>query len=100
MEPTSREKKTDRLLFFDNVRSLAVLLVVLFHAAISYSNVVPWWYVVDSSRSQLFDVFTAILAVFVMPVLFFVAGYFALPSLQHKGPTAFLKSKFKRLGIP
>ncbi len=100
VEPTSREKKTDRLLFFDNVRSLAVLLVVLFHAAISYSNVVPWWYVVDSSRSQLFDVFIAILAVFVMPVLFFVAGYFALPSLQHKGPADFLKSKFKRLGIP
>ena len=100
MEPTSREKKTDRLFFFDNVRTLAVLLVVLFHAGISYSNVVPWWYVVDSSRSLLFDVFTAILAVFMMPVLFFVAGYFALPSLQAKGPTDFLKSKFKRLGIP
>ncbi|UCF16173.1 MAG: acyltransferase family protein, partial [Phycisphaerales bacterium] len=87
-------------LFFDNVRSLAVLLVVLFHAGISYSNVVPWWYVVDSNRSLLFDVFTAILAVFMMPVLFFVAGYFALPSLQDKGPADFLKSKFKRLGIP
>ena len=100
MEPASREKKTDRLLFFDNVRSLAVLLVVLFHAGISYSHVVPWWYVVDSSRSLLFDVFTAILAVFMMPVLFFVSGYFALPSLQRKGPADFLKSKFKRLGIP
>ena len=100
MKNTLQEKKTDRLLFFDNVRSLAVLLVVLFHAGISYSNVVPWWYVVDSSRSLLFDVFTAILAIFMMPVLFFVAGYFALPSLQKKGPKAFLKSKFKRLGIP
>ncbi len=87
-------------MFFDNVRSLTVLLVVMFHAGISYSNVVPWWYVVDSSRSLLFDVFTAILAVFMMPILFFVAGYFALPSLQEKGPTDFLKSKFKRFGIP
>jgi len=100
VEPASREKKTDRLLFFDNVRSLAVLLVVLFHAGISYSHVVPWWYVVDSSRSPLFDVSTAILAIFMMPVLFFVAGYFALPSLQAKGPADFLKNKFKRLGIP
>jgi glucan biosynthesis protein C len=96
----SPEKKTGRLLFFDNVRSLAVLLVVLFHAGISYSHVVPWWYVVDSSRSLFFDVLTAILAVLMMPILFFVAGYFALPSLQAKGPADFLKRKFKRLGIP
>ena len=100
VEHTSQKHKTSRLLFFDNVRSSVVLLVVLFHAAISYGNVVPWWYVVDSRRSQLFDVFTAILAVFMMPVLFFVAGYFALPSLQDKGPAAFLKSKIRRLGIP
>ena len=95
MKNTLRERKTDRLWFFDNVRSLAVLLVVLFHAGISYSHVVPWWYVVDSSRSLLFDVFTAILAVFIMPILFFAAGYFALPSLQAKGPAEFLKRKFK-----
>ena len=100
MEAVSGETKTGRLLFLDNVRSLAVLLVVLFHAGISYSRVVPWWYVVDSSRSVLFDLSTAILAVFMMPVLFFVAGYFALPSLQRKGPTAFLQGKFTRLGIP
>ncbi len=100
VEPTLRERQTDRLFFFDHARSLAVLLVVLFHAGISYSHVVPWWYVIDSSRSLFFDVLTAILAVFIMSILFFVAGYFALPSLQAKGPADFLKRKFKRLGIP
>jgi len=35
-----------------------------------------------------------------MPVLFFIAGYFALPSIQTKRPLEFMKNKLKRLGIP
>ena len=38
--------------------------------------------------------------VFIMSILFFIAGYFALPSLHKKGGGSFLKSKLKRLGIP
>jgi fucose 4-O-acetylase-like acetyltransferase len=32
-----------------------------------------------------------------MPVLFFVAGYFALPSMEKKGLWEFLKDKVRRL---
>ena len=35
-----------------------------------------------------------------MPVLYFVAGFFALPSLQRYGVTGFIKAKLKRLGAP
>jgi hypothetical protein len=38
--------------------------------------------------------------VFMMPVFFFVAGYFALPSLMKQGIWRFLKGKLRRLGIP
>jgi hypothetical protein len=38
--------------------------------------------------------------VFMMPVFFFVAGYFALPSLTKQGTWKFLKGKLRRLGIP
>jgi len=41
-----------------------------------------------------------IIDVFIMPVLFFIAGYFALPSIREKGTGVFLKDKFLRLGIP
>jgi hypothetical protein len=41
-----------------------------------------------------------ILDVFMMSILFFIAGYFALASLQKKGGRRFLEGKFKRLGIP
>jgi len=35
-----------------------------------------------------------------MLILFFIAGYFALPSLQKKGVKQFLTCKLKRLGLP
>jgi len=38
--------------------------------------------------------------VFMMSILFFIAGYFALPSLQKRRGRCFLEGKFKRLGIP
>ena len=40
------------------------------------------------------------LDVFLMLILFFIAGYFALPSLQKKGAKQFLTCKLKRLGLP
>jgi glucan biosynthesis protein C len=35
-----------------------------------------------------------------MPILFYIAGYFSLPTLRKGGPAPFVKGKFKRLGIP
>ena len=35
-----------------------------------------------------------------MPLLFFIAGYFAIPSLDRRGAKYFLKNKVIRLGIP
>jgi fucose 4-O-acetylase-like acetyltransferase len=34
------------------------------------------------------------------PLLFFIAGYFSLPSLKKKGAGAFIKDKIKQLMIP
>jgi glucan biosynthesis protein C len=38
--------------------------------------------------------------VFMMPLFFFVAGYFAMPSLERHGTWSFIKGKLRRLGIP
>lgn len=92
-------KDTDRILFLDNLRYLMVLLVVVLHAAVSYTKFVPWWCVKDSN-SVFFDILLLILDVFLMPVLYFIAGYFAILSFQKKGPRLFLKAKLKRLGLP
>jgi hypothetical protein len=78
-----------------------ILSVVVLHAGLAYSNLVPWWPVLDVSRSQFFDIFILIWDTFGIPVLYFIAGYFTLPTLRRrKSVGLFLSSKFKRLGIP
>ena len=88
-----------RVIFLDNLRYLMVLLVVVLHAAISYGNFVPWWCVKDTG-SVFIDILLLALDSFLMPVLYFIAGYFALPSFQQKGVGRFLQAKLTRLGLP
>ena len=61
---------------------------------------VLWWYVLDDHKSLLFTFLVVFLDSFPMSVLFFLAGYFALPSFNKKGPALFIKDKFMRLGLP
>ena len=98
------EKKTNtsqnRLIFFDNLRYLMVLLVLVFHSGVSYASLVAFWPYHDPNPSELINHTLPLLEVFMMSVLFFIAGYFVLPSLQKQGGRRFLAGKFKRLGIP
>jgi hypothetical protein len=90
---------TNRLLFFDMVRNLVMLSVVLYHSAGAYSTVAPYWPVHDGS-SIIADGIRELFDVFMMPVFFFLAGYFTLSSLNRQGTVRFLTGKFKRLGVP
>jgi len=90
-----------RLVFLDNLRAMAIVLVVVLHASITYMAFAPeWWYVLDPRRSLLLTAIVLLLDVPLMPALFFVAGYFALPSLQRRGTGGFIREKVVRLGIP
>lgn len=101
MIQTSPQTQENRILFLDNTRYLIIVFVVLLHAAASYGTILPWWYVRDAAANTIFfDIVDVIIDVFAMPVLFFIAGYFALPNIQKKGTSLFLKDKFRRLGIP
>lgn len=90
-----------RILFLDNLRSLMVLLVVVLHAGLSYSNINLWWPVPDANKSSFFDNYHFIFNTFALQFLYFIAGYFALPTLHRKlNAGFFVKSKLKSLGIP
>ena len=90
-----------RMWFFDNLRAFIVLLVAVFHVAMGYTTWnLPWWYVNDIQQSKVFDVFVLSTDVYMMPILFFIAGYFALPVLVKKGMTAFWRDKLWRIVIP
>jgi glucan biosynthesis protein C len=88
-----------RIAFLDNIRYLMIMFVVIYHSVAAYATVVPWWPYHDTSFLGA-DILREFLDVFMMPALFFVAGYFALPSAEKKGVWEFLKDKGRRLLIP
>jgi len=88
-----------RVAFLDHIRYLMVLLVVVYHSVAAYTTIAPHFPYHDTSAFAA-DITRELFDVFMMPVLFFVAGYFALRSLEKKGMSEFLKDKVKRLLIP
>ena len=89
-----------RLFFFDNLRYLMVLLVLVFHAGASYGSAVAFWPFHEANPLELIDLVMFLLDVFMMSVLFFIAGYFVLPSLRRRGAWRFIKGKLQQLGLP
>lgn len=90
-----------RLYFFDNLRAFVIVLVVVLHGSMAYMVGAPvWWYVIDSQNSLFFTILVLLVDVPIMLIMFFIAGYFALPSLFKRGPEKFLKEKFVRVGAP
>ena len=97
MIPTIHRPPGDRLHYLDNIRSLIIVFVVLFHAVLPYSQACPWWYVVDSKPISQAIYFMLFFEPILMPVLFFISGLLARPSYERKGPYRFMAGKVKRL---
>jgi len=89
----------NRVIFFDNLRWLFVLFVILEHSSNAYRNLI-WWPVADTDTSIIAGWVSAFSDAFAMPLLFYVAGYFAIPTIRKRGTLLFLRGKLKRLGIP
>ncbi len=99
--PTEQNSPSGRLYFLDNLKTFIILLVVFFHSAYAYSIYYSEdWFVVDTQKSLFFDVFIMVAFAFLMPVMFFVAGYFGNRSLARKGLLPFWRDKFYRIIIP
>ncbi|SMC49622.1 acyltransferase family protein [Sporomusa malonica] len=100
--PTNPPKTgLNRIYFLDNLRATIIIIVVLFHSAIPYMIHAPNdWYVISAQKNIIFDIFVAINDVYMMPIMFLAAGYFALPSLRRKSFSSFWIDKTRRLIIP
>jgi glucan biosynthesis protein C len=86
-----------RMVGLDFVRISALFGVILYHAAGAYSTNTPYWSVHDGS-SIIATGIRELVDVFIMPLFFFLAGYFTLGSLRKKGYWTFFKGKFWELG--
>ena len=85
----------------DHLRVFVIFLVVLLHAALSYMAYAPeWWYVLDPQRSLFFTAVVLLVDVPIMLIMFFLAGYFAFPSLAKREAGAFMQDKLVRIGLP
>lgn len=91
----------NRIYFLDNLRAIVIVLVVVLHGSIVYMAYAPsWWYVFNTQNSLFFTILVLLIDVPIMLIMFFVAGYFAMPSLVKRGSCKFIKDKFTRVGAP
>ncbi|WP_324667936.1 acyltransferase family protein [Geochorda subterranea] len=83
----------------DWLRSMAVLLLIPFHAARIFDVWEPF-YVKDAQSSAGLSYLVALMGPWQMPLLFFIAGSAAWFSLGRRDPSRYLAERFRRLLIP
>lgn len=95
--PQFRHRRFD----LDWLRVLAVLLVVVFHAAaVFYQGDLGVFYVVNQPTSRSLSLFITFVYQWHMPLFFFLAGAAAWFSLSQRTPQQYLQERFQRLFIP
>ena len=92
------EKSSSRVYFYDYWRAFMVIAVLIHHSYLSY--VIGYdWYVNDLVQTLYFTELSITLDIFMIPIMFFIAGYFAFPSIKH-GIKRFMLKKVIRIDIP
>ena len=103
---TSTEKpmiQRKRIHWMDNLRTITILMVVLYHVGGVYESAGLWgwfWIVDDPDTISWVGIVGIIFDIMVMSIMFFVSGYLTPASLKNKSSWEFLKGKIKRLIIP
>lgn len=96
--------REERLEYLDNIRLLVIVLVVLMHAAVTYSGMGGWYFkeggTVSIPEKLLFALGQSFTQSFFMGLLFLVAGYMVPRPLARKGTRGFLTDRLVRLGGP
>jgi len=103
MNPAPATTVADRRHWLDNLRSVTIFLVVLYHVGGVYESAGLWgwfWIVDDPTTMVWVGIMGIVIDIFVMPTLFFVSGYLTPPSLDRKTAGAFIAGKFRRLMVP
>jgi len=95
--------KKNRIHWMDNLRTIIIFLVVLYHVGGVYESAGLWgwfWIVDDPDTFMASGIIGIMLDTLVMPAIFFISGYLAVASLENKTGWQFVKGKAKRLLLP
>ena len=85
-----------RVYWMDNLRTITILFVVLYHIGGVYESAGLWgwfWIVDDPTTMVWVGIMGIIFDIFAMPTLFFVSGYLTVASLKNKPTGKFIMGK-------
>lgn len=97
--PSSPRHHEPRRLDVDNLRALAVLLLVPFHTARLF-DVQPWHMKDATAPYWSAELVLRVIGLWQMPLLFLLAGMSAAWALQHRSTRTFLRERASRLLLP
>lgn len=104
--PAVEKWASNRLRYLDNLKVLLIAAIIAGHAVIGYATE-SWWLYSDVREDTLSPATEALLLVvampfglFLIPLLFLVAGLLTPPSLERKGTRAYVRDRLLRLGVP
>ncbi len=99
--------QSGRLLYLDNLKVLLIAAIIALHGIAGYVDVLEVWTYTEMREVTLSAVSQAAVVVLAVPfglfliaLLFLVAGLMTVPSIEHKGPGRFARDRLVRLGIP
>jgi peptidoglycan/LPS O-acetylase OafA/YrhL len=92
---TTTQRRPD----IDNLRSAATLLLLAFHTAKVY-DYSPFYHVKNGASFQGFDVFTAFLHQWHMPLFFVLAGWSMAAALRRRTVAEIRRERVQRLLVP
>ncbi|TGL33533.1 acyltransferase family protein [Leptospira perdikensis] len=88
-----------RLVYLDNLRSFALLLGIVFHAAIVYASDIKYA-IQDQNRSEILSYFCYWIHSYRMPMFYMISGFFSAMVWEKKGRNFYLEARFKRVLVP
>jgi glucan biosynthesis protein C len=98
---------SSRRLYLDNLKVVLIAAIIAIHGILGYDGVLEGWSYADVREVTLAPVTSALLIVVVAPfglfmisLLFLVAGLLTPGSLDRKGPGRFARDRLLRLGVP
>ena len=93
-------EESKRIHYLDAMRSIMMMLGVVYHSAPVFSPVEGVWFIQSDNTTTLAPAIMGFIHIFRMPVFFMISGYFAIFSIQRYGNDLFIKKRLKRILIP
>ena len=97
---TNHNPASTRMVFFDNLRVLMMVVVIGHHVGQAYGPIGGWWPVQEPNQAAILDPFFMVNRSFGMSLFFMIAGFFTARSYERGGLMALVRSRLRRLGFP